>query len=85
MVFAVCSFLFFNKYQRMVKDTQSRILYLFFYKDFRIDSNSVIFQKYLCFDNFLALKIPPDVYILHQEGSFFYCPFFTNLFKVLLL
>ena len=21
------------------------------------------------------------MYILHQEGSFFYCPFFTNLFK----
>lgn len=22
------------------------------------------------------------MYILHQEGSFFYCPFFTDLFKI---
>ena len=35
---------------------------------------------YVC--SFLPLKIPPDaVSILHQEGLFFYCPFFTDLFN----
>ncbi|HBP71873.1 MAG TPA: hypothetical protein DD650_07645 [Ruminococcaceae bacterium] len=33
------------------------------------------------FDNFLALKIPPDVYST-SRGLFFYCPFFTDLFKI---
>lgn len=31
--------------------------------------------------NFLALKIPPDVYST-SRGLFFYCPFFTDLFKI---
>ena len=46
------------------------------------DGREIELKKNDFFINFLALKIPPDVYILHQEGSFFYCPFFTDLFKI---
>lgn len=37
----------------------------------------------LCVDNFLALKIPLDVYSTSRGFSFSICPFFTDLFSLI--
>lgn len=39
----------------------------------------------LCVDNFLALKIPLDVYSTSRGFSFSICPFFTDLFSLIAL
>lgn len=43
------------------------------------DGREIELKKNDFFINFLALKIPPDVYST-SRGLFFYCPFFTDLF-----
>lgn len=45
------------------------------------DGREIELKKNDFFINFLALKIPPDVYST-SRGLFFYCPFFTDLFKI---
>ena len=48
---------------------------------FIADGREIELKKNDFFINFLALKIPPDVYST-SRGLFFYCPFFTDLFKI---
>ena len=45
------------------------------------DGREIELKKNDFFINFLALKIPPDVYST-SRGLFFYCSFFTDLFKI---
>lgn len=45
------------------------------------DGREIELKKNDFFINFLALKIPPDVYST-SRGLFFYYPFFTDLFKI---
>ena len=45
------------------------------------DGREIELKKNDFFINFLALKIPPDVYST-SRGLFSYCPFFTDLFKI---
>lgn len=45
------------------------------------DGREIELKKNDFFINFLALKFPPDVYYT-SGGFFFYCPFFTDLFKI---